>query len=512
MSEKTPKPKSFRPWARFSAGELLLLLIAAAAFFYCLRFQVHRYEGYTRGSGVYVQEVRLPATEIIRFVALGYDDLYADFLVLQAVQAFGSKWQTPNNDNTPILEYFDTVTELAPHWIEAYELGNLVLTEGKGDYDLSFDLLRKGIRKNPNNWRLPFLAIYNAVWGMNEPSVAREFLHYVKRIPDAPGYVIRMEEYIERQSGRFHAAFNVNLSYYLRYLHSNRETEANLAIIRFKTILDGWYKLELARAADAYYKEHGEHPPNIEALLDEKYRPDFTAPTMTGLLNAVEEYSTKGEDIRDFQDDIREESIEHIVGLPPDPNGTWYYLSSLQRSQMPEGAPPEDADLVVKYPYFSSIFDQHERVDARILQAQNTVAQTIRNENRLPEPSELARFLGPDWVGGHMVYDPSGPYFYSTAMWRVRHGNDPRIGLSGTLENFPRRTFRVSDDQPDYLQAEPTLWDFEEDAVWAEDIGLTPGVPYQDQPPEVMDGIGERIVKECFNAWFVGPMYPPPEE
>ena len=508
MSEKTPKPRSFRRWARFSPGEIFLIVVALAAFIYCLRFQMNRYEGYSRGSGQYVQEVRLPATEIIRFVALGYDDLYADFLVLQAVQAFGSKWKTPNDDNTPILEYFDTVTELSPHWEEAYELGNLVLTEGRGDYELSFELLRKGIRKNPRSWRLPFLGIYNAVWGMEEPSKAREFLRHVKRVPEAPGYVIRMEEYIERQSGRYHAAFNVNLDYYLRYLHSNKKDELALTVSRFRSILDGWNKVELARAADRYYQKNGVHPPDIEALLTEEYRPDFEVPLLDKLFDAVDEYSTRGEDIREFHDLIREAAQDHVVGLPPDPNGTWYYLSPIVLSQTVSADDPGPVSLTQRYPYFVSQFDQGDRINERAIKGQNAIIRQIREDGTLPFAEDMSRFLGPDWAGGHFVYDPRGPYFYSTTGVRMTEKTDPRMGLRGTLDDFPKRAFRAAPDQTPYMRAEPTLWDFPEDAYWAEAIGLVPGVPYQDQPPQVIDGIGKRIA-EVQQELFVGPPSPP---
>src|SRR5690606_21246135 len=96
--------------------------------------------------------------------------------------------------------------------------------------------------------------------------------------------VLRMNEYIERQSGRFYAAFDVNINHFLRYSQLDMDDEREITMHKFQTILDGWYKLELARAAERYLEATGEHPLAIEDILVEEYIPRFDAPVVHRLL------------------------------------------------------------------------------------------------------------------------------------------------------------------------------------------------------------------------------------
>ncbi|MBI5155083.1 hypothetical protein HZA57_07585 [Candidatus Poribacteria bacterium] len=478
---------------RISGGEALLGLAAAALLAVCVMRQADHYQDYSRGSGLYEQKVRLPEPELIRFASLGYQNLYADFLTLRAIQMFGASWKTPDDSTEPIYEFFDTITELDPHFVDVYELGNLVIADSRGDFDLGLKLVRKGIRKNPGAWRLPYLGIYTALWGMQEPSRAREFLRYLHRIKDAPEHILRLEEYIERQSGRFRAAYDINIGYYLRYVDNGMEVEQNISKMRFQAIMDSWNRLELARAASEYFKVRKEHPKSLENLLTPEFMPRFEAPTMQRLAASLAHYANLGGALEPHKDSIRDESIEEIEGLPPEPFGTWYFLYSPQRDQVAKADDVTTAPLDQRFPYFAAAHDFLQGIDMTALKAQERIQSTLKGTGKPPEREDLTEYLTEDPLGGHYVYlkdgtkldGEPGPRFFSTTTLRITRGQEPRMGLRGTLDRFPQRRFFATDGQPAWLQTEPTIWDFEEDAEWAFRFGLEPGVPFHLQSEEL---------------------------
>lgn len=479
--------------------DLLLGLLALALFGFVVGYQKVHYELWVVPSGKYVQKVRLPNVKAIEVAALGYDNLYADFLTLRAIQMFGAAWDTETGETRPIFDYFDILTSLDPHFIEVYELGHLVLSDEHRDHESALELIGKGISYNPGEARLPYLGIYTSLWEMNDPQRARVYLERMKHnVPDAPEHILRMEEYIERQSGRYHAAYDVNLGQFLRYTKYGMETEQSLAWGKFRAILDEWNRLELARAADSFRQKHGRHPKSIEEILaDEDTVPRFEAPTLQALAREIDQSFQDVADIETARDRIRDASMTEIVGLPPDPYGTWYYIETqlLQHVENNPDAYPPEMPFRERYPYFMSMAQGYEQLNSRAMDRQQTLLDKMRQDGTAPPHEEIADLLVYDNYGGHWVYFEDPMRVFSTTTMRQIQQRDPRTGLSGTLENFPRRPMRVADGQTPYLQTEPSIWDFPEDIEWALCKGLEPGVPFDQQPQDLQDQANSRGVE-----------------
>lgn len=510
---------------------LVLLAIAAVIFAGTVVHQRWLYKDWKQGSGKYIQKIYLPNVEIIRVAALGYDNLYADFLTLRAVQMFGAAWETETGEVTPIYDYFDILTTLDPHFVDVYDLAHLVISDAHGEHDLALELLRKGIAKNPREWRISYLGLYTALWNMQDARTAREFLHYARRTPDAPEHVLRMEEYIERQSGRYHAAFDVNLAKYLQYLDHDMEHERNVTFEKFRTIIHEWNLLELARAAEKFHEGKGRHPESIEEMLaEEEYLPRFQTPTMpevvhqialaamnyhvtTGLYsddarNLVQEVEflmqrdllspqLQGEVMQvvaqlagrlsDYRETIRENSFRDQAGLPAEPFGSWYFIDPTTLEETRDTPDDPDKPLVERFPYFQSAQAQMEIFGFASQGIQRYVLDFQRDTGEYPTHELMANYVGYDGFGGHWVYvapedTPDGyPRFFTTAQLRDLDKSDPRRGLQGTLENFPPRPVVLTDKLPPYLTTFPSIWDFPEDIEWALCIGLEPGILFVEQ-------------------------------
>ncbi len=130
---------------------LLLLLLASQAV-------VVRHIDRLR-SGATLQEVLyIPSPPVVKRLSLGYSGLLADIYWTRAVQYFGGKHHARSSDYQLLLPLLEITTTLDPKLIPAYQFGAIFLAqggiEGAGLPDEAIALVEKGIRHNPDQWRL----------------------------------------------------------------------------------------------------------------------------------------------------------------------------------------------------------------------------------------------------------------------------------------------------------------------------------------------------------------------
>ncbi len=448
--------------------DLILGIAALALLLGAVLYQNKRLGDLGHRVFIYEQRINLPPSEVLRFVTLGYDNIYANWLWLVSIQAFGSGWRTEDGTERPIFNFFDTLTDVDPHFASAYRFGNLVIGDQRGDYELGQELLRKGTLLNWREYELPYLGVYNALWIAGNEAHARWFATMLRRIPDAPNFMLRLEEFIERTAGRYEMAFEYNVRYWLDYHLAGNEVERDLIEGRLRVMLDQWYRQELTNAAEYYLEVTGEHPREMEDLLEEEFMPAFEAPTFSNFVAALERREEQIERLparreipQEFINEVVEESFEFILGLPPCPYGTWYMIHEPTRDGYVDH--PELFDERHGLPYISSARGLLDLVNRHNMQAQEFILDFHATHGRKPTDEEISHLLVRDPLGGHFVYDRDAPesptfgVFYSTAQRRIMEGEDPRMGLWGPGP-FP-------------IHLAPRLSDFPEDREWGIEQG-----------------------------------------
>ncbi|MFH1680770.1 MAG: hypothetical protein ABIH26_09005, partial [Candidatus Eisenbacteria bacterium] len=96
-----------------------------------------------------------PSGRMLRPLVSGFHNFVADVLWLRAIQYYGEHRKTDLVFDKA-AHVFRVLTDLDPHFIEAYRFGALVVVEDARDPESGYALLRKGIRENPGQWELPF--------------------------------------------------------------------------------------------------------------------------------------------------------------------------------------------------------------------------------------------------------------------------------------------------------------------------------------------------------------------
>src|SRR5437588_1264966 len=132
-----------------------------------------------RGRQSTLEEVLyIQSGKTLKKMSLGHSSLLADIYWTRAVQYFGNKHQEDELHYDLLYPLLDITTDLDPQLLIAYEFGSVFLSQpapaGAGEPDKAVALVEKGIRANPDHWRLYFTLGYIHYFDRKDYKAARE--------------------------------------------------------------------------------------------------------------------------------------------------------------------------------------------------------------------------------------------------------------------------------------------------------------------------------------------------
>ena len=127
-----------------------------------------------------------------RRVMLSFTDLAADVYWMRAVVHYGGerRSQAPSGRYALLYPLLDMTTTLDPYFDVAFRMGAIFLSEGypggPGRTDQALELLRKGLRAEPDHWQYRHdIAFVHYWWLKDYETAAREF-DQASTMPGAP--------------------------------------------------------------------------------------------------------------------------------------------------------------------------------------------------------------------------------------------------------------------------------------------------------------------------------------
>lgn len=120
-------------------------------------------------------------------LSLGFRNFLGDVAWLKAVQASGSRKMT-RDDYGRLSDILSTVLRFDPRFAVPYLLGGIVLGDSPDHADEALDLLLRGERQFPLDWRFPFYAGYIHYFSLGNPEEGGMALTRAARVPGSPGY------------------------------------------------------------------------------------------------------------------------------------------------------------------------------------------------------------------------------------------------------------------------------------------------------------------------------------
>ncbi len=203
----------------------------------------------------------------IKKMSLGLEALTADIYWIRTVQYFGNKLMesgqplsvnsTRNIKMELLAPLLNVITDLDPHHIPAYRFGAIFLPER--DLPAAVALLEKGIRENPDQWRL-YQDIGYIYWQAKDYDKAAEAYERGGQIPGSAWWMRDLAGFMRIKGGSREAARAV----YEKYLDSDDQKIRDQANARLKQLaaLD---ELDVINVLLARYKqETGRCPDNLK--------------------------------------------------------------------------------------------------------------------------------------------------------------------------------------------------------------------------------------------------------
>ena len=205
----------------------------------------------------------LPDGNILKVAALGYREVVADVLWLQVIQAMGDK-RVSTETGQWIYRALDVVTTLDPKFVRAYEAGAHALCSIVVMPRESNQLLEKGIRHNPHEWRLPFLLGINHFFEFGDNQKAAEAMAMAARIPGAPEIIARLAAKLLVSAKSPQQAVELLAKVY------EETTDDNVKTLLEQRLREAIVERDLALFEDAigrYQSQYFQRPARLEQLV-----------------------------------------------------------------------------------------------------------------------------------------------------------------------------------------------------------------------------------------------------
>jgi hypothetical protein len=248
---------------------LLTLLLAASTM---LVRQIDR----VRSDEPLQEVLYIPSPKVVKRMSLGYSGLLADLYWTRVVQYFGTKHKAKAKQYLILEPLLDMTTTLDPKLLPAYQFGSVFLAqkppEGAGDPLGAAKLVEKGIRENPQAWRLYYDLGYIYWLELKDPVKAADAFERGSHIPGAAPWMSVMAAALTAHAGETETATYM----WTNILNSTDDADLKAnALNRLRCLRVDKEVQILQQRADEFTKRTGRLPSGW---------PDLIA---TGLLRAV---------------------------------------------------------------------------------------------------------------------------------------------------------------------------------------------------------------------------------
>ena len=167
-----------------------------------------------RGRQATLQEtIYITSGKTLKRLSLGYSGLLADIYWTRAVQYFGQKVQEDEPRYDLLYPLLDVTSDLDPHLIVVYEFGSIFLSQkpptGAGQPEKAAALVEKGIRANPDYWRLYFTLGCIHYFDRKDYKAAQEAFEKGSAIPGALPWMKVMAATMAQHAGETRTAIAI---------------------------------------------------------------------------------------------------------------------------------------------------------------------------------------------------------------------------------------------------------------------------------------------------------------
>jgi tetratricopeptide (TPR) repeat protein len=206
---------------------------------------------------------------LVKKMSFGFEGLLADFYWMRTIQYYGRRDEADKRairyKNLSTL--LDITTTLDPHLLDAYRAGAYFLAEadpvGAGKPEQAIQLLDKGIRAHPQEWRLFHDKGFMYYWYLKDYKAAGEVWQSASRLQDAPYWISSLAAMSLSRGGAIEIAIAL---WEHQYRESNRADVRENARNHLLSIRVSQDLSRLKVLAEKYKEQIGIYPPSLKDL------------------------------------------------------------------------------------------------------------------------------------------------------------------------------------------------------------------------------------------------------
>jgi tetratricopeptide (TPR) repeat protein len=210
----------------------------------------------------------IPSPKVVKRLSLGYSGLLADIYWTRVVQYFGNKHKAKAKEYLILEPLLDMTTTLDPQLLPAYEFGSVFLAqkppEGAGDPAAAARLVEKGIRENPQAWRLYYDLGYIYWLELKDPAKASNAFERGSKVAGAHPWMRVMAAALAAHAGETETAIYM----WTNILNSTEDQDLRAnALNRLRCLRVDSEVKTLQERVDLFTKQSGRLPSGWQELI-----------------------------------------------------------------------------------------------------------------------------------------------------------------------------------------------------------------------------------------------------
>ncbi len=234
------------------------LLLGSLAVLGPLQWAIDRQRGPEADLG---DALYLPSGRVLRKLSLGYEGLLANIYWTRVVQYFGRKRLAQATRFEVLGPLLNITTDLDPNLITAYRYGSVFLAEkppgGAGEPQQALELLRRGIVRNPDYWRLWQDLGFIYYWDLKDYTQASKVFLVGSERPGALQWMKVLAATVSAKGGGYETSRTLWLDI---YRHADNDSIRKSALAHLMA-LDAEEEIRRINELIAFYRQKEGQPP-----------------------------------------------------------------------------------------------------------------------------------------------------------------------------------------------------------------------------------------------------------
>ena len=205
--------------------------------------------------------IYLPKAKYLKYATFGYDEILADLVYIWAVQYYSN--YSIFNRFQYLDHIFEVIAELDPNYVDPYDIGAMIAVQAK-DIAQAFNILDRGLEKNPDEWLFPYMAGYYAQRFIEDYKIAQDYYKKAMEIEGAPAQTRRLYANAVFMTMDYETALKAWLEIYKTAEDERTKKIASNHIYRTKAAID---IQEMSGAIEKYKEKYNRNPMDLSQLV-----------------------------------------------------------------------------------------------------------------------------------------------------------------------------------------------------------------------------------------------------